>query len=216
VKKSFFVILFALTSALATAKEPTNLATFKQELKRYHDSGQYQKDISQVIDQSIRYLNFRLTHAIKDKKPAIVLDIDETSLSNYPNMVKLDFGGTLEEIRQREDEGKDAAITPTLKLYRFAKTHHVAVFFVTGRHEDERQATVANLQNAGFTNWDGLILRSKEYENVSATQYKTAIRKLLTERGYKILLNIGDQKSDLVGGYADKTFKLPDPYYFIP
>lgn len=31
-----------------------------------------------------------------------------------------------------------------------------------------------------------------------------------------IIINAGDQESDLIGGCADATFKLPDPYYFIP
>jgi hypothetical protein len=28
--------------------------------------------------------------------------------------------------------------------------------------------------------------------------------------------NFGDQYSDLKGGYADRTFKLPNPNYFLP
>jgi hypothetical protein len=27
---------------------------------------------------------------------------------------------------------------------------------------------------------------------------------------------MGDQESDLSGGYAEKTFKLPNPVYFLP
>jgi len=27
---------------------------------------------------------------------------------------------------------------------------------------------------------------------------------------------MGDQESDLRGGYAEKTFKLPNPVYFLP
>jgi hypothetical protein len=29
-------------------------------------------------------------------------------------------------------------------------------------------------------------------------------------------LGMGDQESDLRGGYAEKTFKLPNPVYFLP
>jgi len=28
-----------------------------------------------------------------------------------------------------------------------------------------------------------------------------------------IIANIGDQESDLAGGFAEKTFKLPNPFY---
>jgi len=41
-------------------------------------------------------------------------------------------------------------------------------------------------------------------------------RKQITEQGYSIVLNLGDQKGDLRGGYAEKAFKLPNPYYLVP
>jgi predicted secreted acid phosphatase len=214
---SFFVSCLLIASAAVAAKEPVNLAVIKHKLERYHDSGEYLHDISDVATKALRYLELRVERGdFKGKKPAIVLDIDETSLSNYPDMVRLDFGGTIEEIRQDEDKGTDEAIEPTLKLYRYAKAHHIAVFFITGRHEEERQVTEENLQKAGYLNHDGLILRSGDYKKAPASVYKTAMRNQLIEKGYDIILNMGDQQSDLRGGYADKTFKLPNPYYLIP
>ena len=149
-------------------------------------------------------------------KPAIILDIDETSLSNYRDIVEMHFGGTPLQVQQLEDKGADEVIKPTLKLYRFAKAHRIAVFFVTGRFEEERDVTMNNLKKAGYTQPDGLTLRTSKYRKSPAATYKIAVRKHITNEGYKILLNIGDQKSDLRGGYADKTFKLPNPYYLIP
>ena len=35
----------------------------------------------------------------------------------------------------------------------------------------------------------------------------------ITADGYTIIANLGDQESDLAGGYAEKTFKLPNPFY---
>jgi hypothetical protein len=32
----------------------------------------------------------------------------------------------------------------------------------------------------------------------------------------KIILCLGDQLSDLAGGYCERTFKLPNPVYFLP
>lgn len=215
--KKYWFLTLLLAPAFAIANEPTNLASVKQVLIRYHDSGQYQQDINHAIDEGMRYLNKRIAQPDFDaKKSAIVLDIDETSLSNYPDMKQLDFGGTLEQIRQAEDQGKDAAIEPTLKLYQFAKAHHIAVFFLTGRFEEERTMTAANLQAAGYHDWDQLVLRSGQNRHVTAAVYKTAIRKQFEQQGYDILLNVGDQQSDLAGRYADKTVKLPNPYYFIP
>ena len=41
-------------------------------------------------------------------------------------------------------------------------------------------------------------------------------RAYIESQGYDIVGNFGDQFSDLIGGYADKTFKLPNPNYYLP
>ena len=46
--------------------------------------------------------------------------------------------------------------------------------------------------------------------------FKSGARRAIEDDGYKILVNIGDQDSDLNGGVAKKAFKLPNPMYFIP
>lgn len=46
--------------------------------------------------------------------------------------------------------------------------------------------------------------------------YKSATRAHLESLGFQIVGNFGDQFSDLEGGHADKTFKLPNPNYFLP
>ena len=33
---------------------------------------------------------------------------------------------------------------------------------------------------------------------------------------YDVVANLGDQYSDLIGGYADRTVKLPNPTYYLP
>jgi len=218
-KKIYLIFILSLLcfSALCEAQEPINLVVAKQRVKQYHDSGEYNKDIKNVINQAMRYLKiYQSRHLHTQKKPAIVLDIDETTLSNYSDIAKRDFGGTMDAFRKDMVKGTDPAIEPMLKLYRYAKSNNIAVFFITGRMEDKRSITIANLENAGYHDWDGLTLRKGKFQTAPAAVYKTAKRKELTEQGYDIILNIGDQKSDLRGGYADKRFKLPNPYYLIP
>jgi predicted secreted acid phosphatase len=47
-------------------------------------------------------------------------------------------------------------------------------------------------------------------------QYKSGTRAYIESQGYNIVADIGDQFSDLLGGYADKTFKMPNPNYYLP
>lgn len=202
----------------AYASEPRNLALAKQDVIRYHDSGEYKKDLARVAHQAMAYLKARVNqakHSHKNKKLAIVLDIDETSLSNYPDMLAMNFGGTMEDIEKAEGKDNLTAIKPTLELYQYAKAHDVAVFFITARKEKYRAVTAANLENAGYTHWDGLYLLPGGYKEKSAAAYKAGIRKQIVRQGYDIVLNLGDQKSDLRGNYADKSFKLPDPFYIV-
>jgi predicted secreted acid phosphatase len=214
------LITAGLLSATASfAKEPKNLDLVKETYIKYHDSGEYLRDQTKVADSAMLYLKNRLATEKKSpthKKFAIVLDIDETSLSNYPDMVKMSFGGTMDQICDAEGKGTDPAIKPTLELYRYAKANGVAVFFITGRYENYRDATAKNLQNVGYKDYDGLVLKPLNYHENSPAPYKTAERVKIEKQGFDIVLNMGDEPSDLAGGHADKTFKFPDPYYYIP
>ncbi len=211
------ICLFAANAS--DAKEPKNLDLVKAGLIKYHDSGEYQKDQAKVVNKAMQYLKTRLEkeqHSKNPKKFAIVLDIDETSLSNYPDMFDMSFGGTFKAICDAEGKATDPVIAPTLELYRYAKENNVAIFFITGRTEQYRAATEKNLENVGYKNWSGLSLKSETDKNKSAAPYKINARTLIEKQGYDIVLNMGDQQSDLTGGHADKTFKIPNPYYLIP
>ncbi|HVY53904.1 MAG TPA: HAD family acid phosphatase [Gammaproteobacteria bacterium] len=216
-KAGLAVLFFALAFFNVAYAEPRNLDLAKQEIIRYYNSGEYEKDVARTIDQAKAYLQARLEANKKDqKKLAIVLDIDETSLSNYADMIKMGFGGTLKDIEDAEGKGTDQAIKPTLELYQFAKANNVAVFFVTARHEVYRPGTELNLTNAGYKNYDGLYLLPMDYNEKTVATFKSSVRKMIEDKGYDIALNISDQEADLRGGHADKSFKLPDPFYLVP
>jgi acid phosphatase len=219
---ALITILLTFFPIFAFGAEPANLNIYKQKLVHYYESGEYDKDVHLVIEEAKSYLKNQLACCLfkekSKKKPAIVFDIDETALSNYKNMIHLSFGGNKKLYSEAEDKADAPAIMPTLKLYQFAKANGIAIIFLTGRPENEkkRSSTIKNLVKAGYDKWDKLILKPKEYHNKPAGDYKAAMRKQLTEEGYQIILNIGDQQSDLVGSYAQKSFKLPNPYYHIP
>jgi predicted secreted acid phosphatase len=47
-------------------------------------------------------------------------------------------------------------------------------------------------------------------------QYKSGTRAYIESQGYDIVANFGDQFSDLQGGFANRTFKMPNPNYYLP
>lgn len=76
--------------------------------------------------------------------------------------------------------------------------------------------TEQNLHSAGFQGWQELILRQPAEAGLKAKDYKSAARARIAGYGYKLVLNVGDQWSDLKGDpEAEYSVKYPDPFYFI-
>ncbi len=224
----FAVFLVASLGASAQVIAPTapseripNLDKLKDELKAYHDCtgsyGCYTRDLDLQADRAIMFLKQRAAHKRPGEKLALVLDIDETTLSNYPEMVAAGFAYDVARFEAWEKEAKAPAIGGTLRLYKAARRLGVSVFFLTGRPESDRAATVADLHAAGFDGWQELILRSASEANSTAVIYKSGERARIAGKGYRIVLNVGDQWSDLRGKpMAELSVKYPDPFYFIP
>ena len=53
-------------------------------------------------------------------------------------------------------------------------------------------------------------------KSCNTTLYKSGTRAYIESMGYEIIASFGDQPSDLNGGYADRTFKMPNPNYYLP
>jgi predicted secreted acid phosphatase len=215
--KKYFTICFLLfVSCASLAVEPQNLETAKQAVMKYYDSGAYDYDVQQAIDWASDYLHLRLAQNQEHQKLAIVLDIDETALKSYDLMKDSDFSSTPDVIKTKLNKSHIPALAPVLKLYNYALQNNVAVFFVTGRSENLQTITENVLNNAGYKNWTGLYLRMPKDIGRNTIEYKTSVRKKITTMGYDIVLSIGDQYNDLAGGYADRTIKLPNPFYIVP
>jgi len=205
----------------APGERIANLDSLKAELKQYHECtctcGCYAKDLDAQADRAIAYLRHRAAQKRAGEKLALVLDIDETTLSNYAEMKQADFAYNAKAFNTWVDEAEAPAIKGTLRIYKEAQRLGVKVIFLTGRPEMQREATARNLRAQGFDGWEKLILRQPEEAKLTALKYKSAERAALERQGYRIVLNVGDQWSDLRGEpEAEFSVKYPDPYYFIP
>ena len=202
-----------LAAAIGVAKEPKAPATPAQ-IRAYHDSGEWKSDTTKQVKKAKAFVKGWLkTHKKpRPKKPAIVLDIDDTSLSLYECADAKDFeGAALCAV-----EPDLPAIPQVRSLYKYAQSQKVAVFFITGRPEGLRDLTVTGLRSAGYTGKLRLTLQPNDYDKASKVPYKSGARRKISKDGYRILANLGDQRSDLKGGYSLKTYKLPNPMYFTP
>ena len=210
---------------IPASEEPAlNIDKHKKQLRAYHASG-YDADIKLVLDDALTYV---MSRADKVTRPAVVLDIDETSLTNWPSINADDFGfigGGACPLRPTLPCGFPAwidragakAIDPSLKFFDAVRAKHVAVFFVTGRRDSQRRVTIRNLHRAGFEDWARLMTRPDDDKAKSIVPFKSGERAKIEsgKKPYTILATIGDQQSDLDGGHAECTFKVPNPFYFI-
>lgn len=211
----------SVISVDAAAERIPNIYRVKQQAKQYHDCtckcGCYTHDLDVRADRAIAFLNRRAAHRHAKEKLAMVLDIDETTLSNYPQLLKADFAYDAVAFDAWVKSAKAPAIAGTLRLYKEAQRLGVSIFFITGRPQGELDATERNLREQGFDNWQELTLRTQATESESVIAYKSAARAAIVARGYTIVLNVGDQWSDLKGEpAAELSVKYPDPFYFLP
>ena len=146
-------------------------------------------DVTAVTDQASAYLATRLPDSTI--KAAIVLDIDNTSLES-------EYVGGL----------TTPATPPVLALAKQAQAAGAAVIFVTARPEIIKALTKDNLKQVGYPN-DGLYMRGT-FDFSSDLTLKTNARIKIEKAGYTIVANIGNNTTDLDGGHAERTFKLPD------
>lgn len=70
--------------------------------------------------------------------------------------------------------------------------------------------------DVGYTGYTALIMEPDAAHYVSAVDFKAPQRQAIEAQGYTVVANIGDQPSDLAGGYSEGTFLLPNPFYCIP
>jgi predicted secreted acid phosphatase len=213
----FAFTLFGQTNSspgrCSASLEPENHAIVVDRLIRYHESGEYDREIREVANDARDYLEMRARHASKDEKLAAVFDIDETSLSNWEVMFGCGFCSYPSQIKLYPN-AQGSAIVPILELFNDARKLGVAVFFVTGRQNAQREATIKNLTEVGYSGWVDLVMQP-DGNKKPAREFKSHDRQLIEQTGYHIVLNIGDQASDLAGCCEERVFKLPNPFYLL-
>ncbi|MET7652248.1 MULTISPECIES: HAD family acid phosphatase [unclassified Streptomyces] len=156
------------------------------------DYATWQQDCQTVMNQALPTLKQRIAAAKPGEKQAIVLDIDNTTLET-------DFGFSYPQ----------PANKPVLDVAKYAQEHGVSLFFVTARPGIISGVTDYNLKYVGYK-VSGLYVRGflDLFKDVAA--YKTAQRVDIESKGYTIIANIGNSATDLSGGHAETTYKLPD------
>jgi predicted secreted acid phosphatase len=241
-------------------KQITNIDVLRQQIRNYYgdplgtgvspSDSNYAKEARSVARSGERWLaaqvyrgNHHASHH-KKAKPAIVLDVDDTTLLTWNYEIASNWAYNPTTNADYVNGQLFPAVPGMVRMVNWAAKHHIAVFYLTGRPDTQEAATLGNLTHDGIgvdagypapttlpNGEDGLFTKPavNDYPaylkkacagdtdgKCTTIHYKAATRKHIESLGYDIIGNFGDQYSDLKGGFADRTFKLPNPNYFLP
>ncbi|MFE4702266.1 HAD family acid phosphatase [Streptomyces sp. NPDC056738] len=232
-------------STANSTHEPYNIGVLVKDIDTYYgttadSNGVYQaspdspyaKDLARLDASAKRYIDqaARKAHH-RHTKPAVVFDIDDTLLLSLDYEKKTNYTYNSASWAAYVAQADRPAVFGSPELVEYAASKGVEVFYNSGLKESQRVSAVDNLKKIGVdVNLDSAHMFLKDAANPPAylsdcataaawncttVQYKAGTRKHIESLGYDIVANFGDQYSDLDGGYADKTYKLPNPTYFV-
>ena len=212
----------------------------------FADESFYAREARGVAADGAHYLASRANwhwHG-KSRLKAIVLDVDDTTLATWGYEVFSNWAYNPTTNGTFVTEQRFPAVPGMVNMVTKAAARGYTIIFLTGRPATQEAATLGNLTSDGIgvdagypqpstlnDGEDGLFTKPAVADypdylkaacaadpNGSCTtvHYKSATRAHIESLGYDIVANFGDQFSDLKGGYADRTFKLPNPNYFLP
>ncbi|MGW7681981.1 HAD family acid phosphatase [Kribbella sp. NPDC054772] len=207
----------------------------------FADDSYYAKEARSVAAAGTRWIS--VPHHTRKTK-AILLDVDDTALATWNYEIFSNWAYNPTTNADYVLNQKFPAVPGMVDMVKKAQAEGYAIFFLTGRGAAQEKATLGNLTtdgvgvDAGYpaptalsNGEDGLFTKPAVADypdylkqacagdpNGSCTtiHYKSATRAHIESLGYEIVANFGDQYSDLKGGSADRTFKLPNPNYYLP
>ncbi len=207
----------------------------------FDPKGNYAKEASSVAAAGKRWLaHARWQH--HNGRKAVVFDVDDTTLATWNYEIFSNWAYNPATNSTYVLGELFPAVPGMVDLANRAKAHGYALIFITGRPAAQEAATLGNLTDsdtigldAGYptpatlvNGEDGLFTKPAlaDYPDYlkavcgavacNTVQYKSATRAHIESLGYDIVADFGDQYSDLKGGHADRTFKMPNPNYFLP
>jgi 5'-nucleotidase (lipoprotein e(P4) family) len=139
--------------------------------------------------------------------PAVILDVDETTLNNAAydawlvneNRV---YDSDSWNIWVQNDHAN--AVPGAAEFCQYATSLGIEVFFISNRIPSQQNATVRNLQMEGFPiddSGENLLLKN-EHDDWNSD--KTTRRSYIAQQ-YRILLSIGDDANNFISSYTETT-----------
>lgn len=183
----------------STSRSITSLDYSLNAVLWQQHSGEYKALCYQAFALAKIRLMEKITAHKKDEAPlAIITDIDETVLDNSPQQANDILHKTTYTEKSWKDwtsKAKAGALPGAVAFFQWADKMGIQCFYVSNRRSEERDASVKNLELAGFPQADTLHVQMKEN-----TSDKEPRREAIRQK-YTIAMLLGDNLNDF-----DKMF----------
>jgi len=208
-------------------------------------SAEYEAIAQQIFFQAKRQLKSQLddieqTAALEqsgdfsNKLPAVIVDLDETVLSNgafHAQLLAEDMTFSEEAWKEWVYQSAARPVPGALEYTQYAAERGVTIFYITNRHSSLEQPTWENLDAMGFPlSWGKmqLLMRGAEAD----WDWDKSSRRAFIADHYRVVQIVGDSIGDFISGTKDLTpaerriessrylaywgerwFMLPNPVY---
>jgi hypothetical protein len=202
-----------LKNAINAGQEIAGKRLYDQRLeriKKYYRDGEYQTDLKNICTEAEDYF--------KNNKPdndnaLIIFDIDDTAITSYTKTDSFCFlWDSKEQCNDTRKKLTSTPIQPVLNLYNAVKKLGYKIAFLSSLRTIEMEKTKNRLADAGYKDYDELILKNTLDLTSTTAAWKRGERKKLAER-YLIAGCVGDRPQDFEGGYTGYKVKLPNYLY---
>lgn len=182
---------------------------YTKDIRDYINKGQYEKDLEVLVQQAKTYVSYELLTNKKNK--AVIIDIDETILSNLPYISQQVHLNDVEKLNRWQMTSQCVVIEPILSFYQWLLKQDLRIYFITARSLELKEATIENFKKLNIP-YSQILFRDQAQWPIPK-EFKIAMRKNIVNNDYDIILNVGDQPTDFEGGYWKRALKVPNPFY---
>lgn len=204
----FTLIAFAFISCTAARTQtPANTiersknAIAVNAMLWHQTSGEYRA----LCYQAYTLAKLRLDEALKnkfDKKPAVIVDIDETVLDNSPynaNLIVTEGSFSQATWKAWTQGAQSIPVPGALEFMNYAVTKGADVFYISNRKLEEKEGTLTNLIKMGFPQADTahLLLRTEPGGKEK--------RRLKVTETHEVVLLCGDNLNDFTDIFEKKS-----------
>lgn len=171
----------------------------------FQQSAEMQASFLQAYKHAELLLKTKLDTLKVEKKPAVILDLDETILDNSPYEARLIAMGTTYQSASWKawcQEASANALPGALDFLNYAHKNGVQIFYISNRKVEVFEATLNNLQKIGAPQADSthLMLRTTSSDKTE--------RRNIVKSNHQVLLYVGDNLTDYDELYANRKEDL--------